>query len=198
MKSGSVVLAALLLLGSTAVMADDPPKFKIFGGLSYVAPLGEEDVTIDNVEDSIEESEEVGWTVGMEFRFNKILGLEMDYVNATNDIEFGGQTIGDVHMQPLSATLNFHIIPTKVVDLYLGPTASYFIWGDVDIDDVGEFKTDNEVAWGASLGLDIGIGKAFAITGGLRWLNADIEPEDLDKIGVDPLFGRLGVAFRFY
>jgi len=198
MKAGSVVFAALLVLGTTSAMADDPPRFKIFGGLSYVAPIGEDEITVDNIEDNVEESNEVGWTVGLEFRFNQILGLEMDYVNATNDVEFGGQVVGDVHMQPLSATLNFHLIPTKVVDLYIGPTASYFIWGDVDLGSTsGEFKTDNDVAWGASLGLEIGIGKTFALMGGLRWLNADIEPEGLDKIGVDPLFGRLGVALRF-
>jgi len=200
MKPGTVIIAALMLLGigTTSTMAwDEYPRFKVFGGLSYVAPLGEDDVTIDNIEDSVEESNEVGWTIGLESRFNKIIGLELDYVNATNDVEFGGQVIGDVHMQPLSATVNFHVIPTKVVDLYLGPTVSYFIWGDVDLGSTGKFKTDNDVAWGASLGLEIGIGKTFAIMGGLRWMNADIEPEGIEKIGVDPLFGRLGVALRF-
>lgn len=197
MRSGTGVFVALVLLGSSTALAADTPKFKVFGGASYVSPLAEDDVTIGSVEDSIEASDELGWTVGFEFRFNKVLGLELDYVNATNDIEFGGDTIGDVHIQPLSATLNFHLIPTSIVDLYLGPTASYFIVDDVEVDSVGEFKTDNEFAYGASLGLEIGFGDTFAILGGVRWLKADIEPDGLDEIGLDPLLTRLGVAFRF-
>ena len=61
----------------------------------------------------------------------------------------------------------------------------------------GTFKTDDEFAYGASLGLEIGLGDTFAIMGGLRWLKADIEPDGIEKIGIDPLFSRLGVALRF-
>src|SRR5262245_16756564 len=137
MKSPNLVLVSLLFLSTGAVLAADTPKFKVFGAAAYVSPLREEDVTIDAVEDSIKASDELGWNVGLEFRFNKVIGLEFDYINATNDIEFGGDVVGDVHMQPLSATLNFHLIPTSIVDLYLGPTASYFIWDDVDLGSAG-------------------------------------------------------------
>src|SRR5258706_14342498 len=104
MKTATVVLAAVVLLGTCAAMAADTPKFKVFGAASYVSPLAEDDVTLSTVEDSIDASDQVGWNVGFECRFNKIVGLELDYVNATNDIEFGGEVIGDVHIQPLSAT----------------------------------------------------------------------------------------------
>ena len=197
MKAGSVVLAALVVLGTGVAVAANNPRFKVFGALSYAAPLGEDDVTIDSVRDSVEASDKLGWNVGLEARFNKVVGLEFDYTNATNDLEFGGQVVGSVHMQPLSATLNFHLLPTKVVDLYLGPTASYFIWGDADLGTGDRFETDNEFAYGASLGLEIGLGDTFAFLGGLRWLRADIQPEGTEKIPVDPLFSRLGVALRF-
>ena len=197
MKARSLVFAALVVLGTGTAAAADHPKFKIFGALSYVAPLGEDDVTIGSVRDSVKASNEVGWNVGLECRFNQVVGLEFDYTNATNDIEFGGQKVGDVHMQPLAATLNFHVIPTSIVDLYLGPTAAYFIWGDADFGSGGTFKTDNEFAYGASVGLEIGLGETFAIMGGIRWLKADIEPDGSPKIGVDPLFSRLGIALRF-
>ena len=197
MKTRDLLRGIAILLVATPVLAADPPSFKVFGGASYVSPLGEEDVTFGTVTDSVEASEALGWTVGLEARFNQILGLEFDYVNATNDIEFGGDVVGEVDMQPLSATLNFHLIPTSIVDLYIGPTASYFIFGDAEVESVGSLDVDDEFAYGASLGLEIGLGKTFAILGGVRWLKVDLTPEGGEEIAVDPLLSRLGVALRF-
>jgi len=200
MKGAVVAFLALAVLGTgTALASDPPPKFKVFGGFSYVAPLGEEDVTLGTVRDSVKASRHLGWTVGLEARFNQLMGLEFDYVNATNDVKFGGRTVGDVHMQPLSATLNFHLIPSRKVDFYIGPTVSYFIFGDVDLGSAGggTFNTDNEFAGGASAGLEIGLGDTVAIMGGIRYLNVDIKPDGAPNIPVDPLFSRLGLAFRW-
>ncbi|HET6373203.1 MAG TPA: outer membrane beta-barrel protein [Candidatus Polarisedimenticolia bacterium] len=198
MKARSVSLALLAVLVATPALADTP-KFKIFGGASYVSPLGEEDVDFGTVRDSIKASDELGWTLGVECRFNKVVGLELDYVNVTNDIEFGDDVVGELDMQPLSATLNFHLIPTSIVDLYVGPTATYFIFGDVKLDDLGEsLDSENEFAYGASVGLEIGLGDTFAIMGGVRWLKVDFQPQDSnEEFAVDPLFSRLGVALRF-
>src|SRR5262245_48688033 len=197
MKTRQLLYALVSLLVGTPVLAAAPPTFKVFGGASYVSPLGEDDVTFGSITDSVEASDELGWTVGLEARVNQILGFEFDYVNATNDIEFGGDVIGEVEMQPLSATLNFHLIPTSIVDLYIGPTASYFIFDDVEIDSGGTLETDDEFAYGASLGLEIGLGQTFAILGGVRWLKVDLAPEGAEEVAVDPLFSRLGVALRF-
>src|SRR5262249_10923256 len=104
--------------------------------------------------------------------------------------------VDNVHFQPLSATLNIHLIPTEHVDFYVGPTVSYFIVGDVDLGTGTSFKTDNDFAWGASVGLELG-GKSFGVITGVRWLNADISPDGAPKIPVDPLFSRAGLYFRF-
>lgn len=194
MNSRIIPVAAFALLVAAPASA---AGFKVFGGVSYVAPLGEDDVDIGAITDSIEASEVLGWTVGLESRFNKIVGLEIDYVNSTNDIEFGGSTIGEVQIQPLSATLNFHLVPTGIVNLYLGPTASYFIFGDADVDPLGSLDVDNEFAYGASLGLEIGLGGTVAVLGGIRWLKVDIRPDGSDEIPLDPLYSRLGLALRF-
>ncbi len=188
-----VVLAATI----APVMAADHPRFKVFGAASFVSPLGEEDVDFGAVKDSVEASDEVGWNIGFEARFTTLLGLEIDFVNSTNDIEFAGETIAEVDMQPLSATLNFHLVPTGIVDFYIGPTATYFIYGDVEFETLGEVGTDDEFAYGASVGLEIGLGDHFAILGGVRWLKTDLTTDDEDEFAVDPLFSRLGVALRF-
>ncbi len=199
-----VVALCLLSLGfAVSPVLAQGNHLKIFGGASYVAPLSEEDVTIASVRDSVEASDELGWTLGLEFRFTDHFGLELDYVNVTNDVDFAGSKLGEVDFSPLSATFDIHLVHTKVVDFYLGPTATYVQWGDVKIDPgaspvVSKLDTDNNLAWGASVGLDIGLGDHWAVTGGVRWINTDLELADSStSIGVDPLMSRLGLALRF-
>ena len=198
MKARRLLPLALALAGTVPALAlaDEPPKFKVFGAAVWIAPLNEDEVTLGTVRDTIKASDDLGWNVGFEARFNKPLGLEIDYVNSTNDIKFGGRTVDNVHLQPLSATLDIHLIPSKRFDFYVGPTVSYFKVGDVDLGTGTTFKTDNDFVWGASVGLEFG-GERFGVITGLRWLNADISPSGAPKISVDPLFSRAGLVFRF-
>ncbi|HZE88639.1 MAG TPA: outer membrane beta-barrel protein [Verrucomicrobiae bacterium] len=199
MKAPRLLFAvcAALALSLTPAPADES-HFKIFGATSYVSPLGENDVSIGGVRDSVKASNKLGWDFGLEDRFNRFAGLEIDYVNATNDVRFGGHTIGDVELKPLSVTLDFHVIPTHFIDLYVGPTASYFLKGDAHLKPSGDVTTDGKLAWGVSAGLEIGLGRTFAVIGGVRWVKVDLEVRDTStKLPVDPLFSRLGVAFRF-
>jgi outer membrane protein W len=166
--------------------------------------MSDSDITLGSLTESVEAQEQVGWNLGIEGRFNKWLGLEIDYVNANQDVSFGGSTIGDTTFSPLTATFDIHVVHTKVVDFYLGPSYSYVNWGDIHLNAAGggisgssEIGTESSSAWGASLGLDIGFGKHFAIQAGLKYLDVDLELSNGQAAGVDPLMARLGVAFRF-
>lgn len=199
-----VVLAALAALASASPAQAQDSKFKIFGAAAYVSPLSSDDVTFGSVTDSLEASNQTGYDFGFEWRMSPLFGLEVDYVDAKQDVDFGGTTIGEANLQPLSATLNFHLIHGKVVDFYLGPTFSYVNWGDIDFNADGEtltgdsgVPTDKESAYGASVGIDIGIGTHFAIIGGVRYLKLDLTPENGEGLAVDPLISRVGVAIRF-
>ena len=156
-------------------------------------------MTIDNVRDSAQAADQMGWTVGFEWKFGKLMGIEVDYIDADQDVEFGGTAIGEVGFSPLSASLNIHLIPTKHFDFYVAPTASYVNWGNIELNDKaggGSASTDSEFAYGAQVGLDIGF-EHLKIVAGLRWLSLDITPENTDSIGVDPLIVRLGVGWGF-
>lgn len=199
------IIASLALAAAAfqPVLAQDN-HVKLFGAAAYVSPLSDDDVTFSSVKHSVQESDELGWDVGIEGRFTKWVGLELDYVNATHDVEIDGVTIGRTTMAPLSATFNVHVVHTKIVDLYLGPTFSYVNWGDIELNTAGGALfttngqgTDSETAWGASLGLDIGLGKTFAFVGGVRYLDLDLTLDGTQNTKVDPLISRLGVAFRF-
>ncbi len=188
-----------VVVGATALQpafAQDN-KFKLFGAASYVSPLSDEDVDFGTVRESVQAANDLGWEFGFEIRANKLIGIEVSYLNVTQDIEVDGDAIGDVDLTPWNGSLNFHILPTKVVDFWVGPSVAYVDWGNVNTDSGPTIETDNEFAYGASLGIDIGLGEAVAITGGLRWLKLDLPLEDLSDVGVDPLFARVGIAFRF-
>lgn len=177
---------------------------KIFAAASYVSPLSEEDVTINSVTQSVKNSSELGWDFGIEGRFNKWLGLEVDYIHVNQDVKYNGETIGNTTLAPLSATFDIHVVHTKIIDFYLGPTYSYVNWGDIRLNGPGSvfygtdnLGTDSESAWGASLGLDIGLGSHVAIVTGLRYLRLDLTPQGGQGAKVDPLFARVGIGFRF-
>lgn len=179
-------------------------NFKVYGGMGYVSPMGDSDVTFGSVTDSVEAEKRAGWDAGFEFR-GKLVGLEFDYMKTTHDVDFGGATIGETDFTPLTATLNFHLVHTNAVDFYLGPSYAYVNWGDVSLNGFGQSTTgsssdvgtDSDHGWGASLGLDFGFGPHFAITGGLRYLNVDLKLDNNPAVSVNPLVARLGVALRF-
>jgi len=198
----ALALAIAGVLGPSAFAQDT--HFKIYGGPAYVAPMADSPITFGTVTDTVQAQQKVGWNLGFEGRFNDLLGIEIDYVNATQDVDFGDTTIGEADFSPLTATLNFHLVHTKGFDFYVGPSYSYVNWGEIHLNASGgnvtgssDIGTDSASGWGAALGLDIGLGQHFAITGGLRYINVDLELETGPPIEVNPLVGRLGVAFRF-
>src|SRR5258705_1057302 len=89
----AVVAAAAGVLWPAAEAQDTP--FKISLGPAYVAPMSDSDVTFGSISDTIKAEQQIGWNVGLEGRFTNWLGLEVDYVNANQDVTFAGSTIGD-------------------------------------------------------------------------------------------------------
>lgn len=198
------VCAAAAAVCGTTVRAEQETHFKIYGGAAYVAPMSDSDVTIGLITETVKAEEQVGWNLGIEGRINEWFGIELDYVDADQDVNFGGVTIGEANFSPLTATFNIHVVHTTVVDFYIGPSYSYVNWGDIHLNASGsgvtgssDIGTDSSSGWGLSLGLDIGFGKLFAIQGGLKYLDVDLATQSGQTYAVKPLVARLGVAFRF-
>ena len=184
---------------------DDIWHFKVFGGPAYVAPLNDSDISFETVTDSIQAQDHIGWNLGFEWRFARLIGVELDYINAKQDGDFGGSTIGDTTFQPVTASANFHLIPSEHFDFYIGPSFSWVNWGDIKLSTSGsdivppgtDTGLDSNTAWGAQLGIDFGFGEHFAVGAGLRWINAEMELNNGQTISVEPLIARLTAAFRF-
>lgn len=198
-----VILGLIALVATAAPAMAKEYTWKIFATASYVSPLSDSD--IEAIGEAIEASSEVGWEVGAEWRIADLIGIELAYLDVTQDVEadsvppaeaVAAVTLGELDMNPVTATANIHLIPGKTIDFWVGPSVSWVNWGDFDSVGGESVSVDSEFAYGAAAGIDIGLGKTFAITGGLRWLKLDAGTDEGD-LSVDPLFARVGVAFRF-
>lgn len=180
-----VMLAALCAVSNVAAQEH---KWKVLAAVSYLSPLSD---STDSAGEVIEAASAVGWEVGAEWRLVKLIGLELDYMQSTNDVEIDGVVQAEIDVTPLTLAANIHIIPDNIIDFYVGPCASYVSF-DADAADI-----DSEATFGAVAGLDIGIGEHFAVTGGARWLDLSAEDDEGTELSIDPIFLRVGVAWRF-
>jgi outer membrane protein W len=188
------VAAALLTKPSSA--QEETYDFKLFGGAAYVAPLS--DSSLAGLADSVEASTEYGWEIGGEWKPSARFGLELAYLDAKHDVEADGAVIGDIDLRPLTFTANFHLVDRESFNWYVGPTVAYIDWSDVRLAGGGRLGVDSETTYGISTGIDIGFGDSVALQLGLRWLDASVDSPVLpNDVSVDPLFTRVGVAFRF-
>ena len=196
MKRTIAAAVAVLCLASTQ-SAQAEGKFKIYAMAAYVAPLSESNQNVGGVTDAVKASKEFGYNFGVEFRTGSLLGIELDYLYAEEDVESDAAgVLGETTFQPISATLNFHL-PVPTLDLYGGPTVAYVNWGDMKVPSSPDVKIDAETAFGLSAGADLAIVPGFAVTGGLRWLSLKANPEGGSSVDVNPLFARVGIAAKF-
>jgi outer membrane protein W len=196
MKKYAWLIVAIVALIAVSPASAQSNKFKVYLAYNYVSPNGSESVSEDGVTETLEAADEAGYSLGFEWRLGKWAGLEFDYLRSDHDIDLGGVTVAETTMNPLSASFNFHLIHSKVLDFYFGPTVSYVNWDDVQTTDGETLSTDSEFGYGAQVGLDISLIKSVAIVTGLRYTKLGISADGED-VDVDPLFAKVGVAFRW-
>ena len=186
-----VGVVALAAVPAEAAQADY--RFKIFGGVAYVTAMS--DSEFEGVD--IDLSDEVGYEIGAEWKPFSRFGFEVSVLDVQQDVEAGGTKVAEIGMQPINVTLNFHLINSDRFAWYIGPTVAFVNWDDLESEFGDDVSIDSEETFGVSTGIDIGLGERFALIAGLRWLDASAEDDAGDKINVDPLFARLGIALRF-
>ena len=197
MRKWILISALIAMLLAVAPAYAQGNEFKIYAAANYVSPTGSDELSIDNIVDRVEASEEAGWSIGFEGRLGKWLGLELDYLRVDQDIEQGGIKIASTSMSPLSLSANFHLIHTKILDFYFGPTISYVFWDDIKDSETGEkLSTSGEWGAGVQVGLDISLIKTVAIVTGLRYQRLELTV-DQQELAINPLYAKVGIAFRF-
>jgi outer membrane protein W len=196
-RTAILALAALAIFASAPAMAQDA-KSRFFIDVDWVAPNGDDDITINSVTDAVQGSDDFGYEAGFEGRFNKVFGLEGSLLVGSNDFELdeNGTDLGSLDQRALTAALNFHIIPAKYFDLWLAPVVSWYSFGDLEDINGNNIDINDEWGYGAALGFGIGLGKVVAIDAGVRYVKLDISSGN-QSVAFDPVIARVGLAFRF-
>src|SRR5262249_23662195 len=102
---------------------------------------------------------------------------------------------------PVFASLNFHLVSTNVVDIWIGPQVGYFFYGDqltFPFAATGTLTYSPKhpfSATGCSVGADIGIDTNAAVNLAFRWQNGDGDPDG--HLTIDPAFATAGLTIRF-
>lgn len=100
---------------------------------------------------------------------------------------------------PLFGVFDVHLLPPGRWDLYVGPLFG-FAW----YDDLFGGWVDDHFLYGFGTGFDVELGSGFALSGIVRFIQAETEPREggpllrgTGEINVDPWQLSFGVAYRF-
>ena len=200
-KSMAVVGLGVLVLSAVGLPASaDDTKWKVRFGLLYSSPTGD----FSESGQTTELDGSAGIHASAEFQVTDMIGVEPGIGYSKHDItvdEAGFPTLdfGETTWTALTVNGNFHLLPDRDFDLYVGPTIGYVLWGDIETSLFpGDVPTDDEFAIGVNAGIDVPIGDSpWDFSGGLRLLSTDLGVQSGGDIGADPIQVKIGVSYTF-
>lgn len=194
-QRGASFILGVLLAAAPATAADEY-TFKPFVAVTWAAPMDATDARLGTETGEIDLSDESGWEAGLEWRFGRFLGVEAAYGRSDHEIRFGGDAIGDATFEPLYLALNFHVVARERFDFWVAPTVVFVNWKEDNLERGVEEGDTSDTGFGVTLGADWLLGETFALTGGVRYVDAQIGLGPKGSIAVDPLVFRFGVAAK--
>ncbi len=160
-----------------------------------------------------------GLGVNGEYRISPYLGVEMGLMaGAETDMVFVASTGPEgtflasdtLAMSAVCAGLNVHLSPNTRADVYLGPMVAYVNYENIAAGSFGpgpidryyaEVRFENDLAFGASLGLDVPVGKGgWLFNANVRYIASELDgsgPGPRQTVDHDPLFVGVGFGYRF-
>jgi outer membrane protein W len=208
-----VLVLVLVTLPGTAFADDDPWKFRFavvsmnLSGGTFVVPETDERF-------SYQSSSGVGFAIDFEYRVSRRLGIDFGAISASPEFTVAVDAepmsvtaSGDIRITPIYAALNIHLIPDGRFDLYIGPLLAYVTYNSFELSAEPElresFSAEEDIAIGAVLGLDIGLGSGpWSLTTAIRYLDSTLEasPTDGGDVGqsdIDPMIFSIGFGYQF-
>jgi hypothetical protein len=148
----------------------------------------------------------VGFGGDIEFRLNNWFGIDAaagysrmnaQFTTSTSAASSASKPFG---VLPLMAALNVHLIHSEAIDFWVGPQIAYVMFPDdlsyTTPSGTFTYKPTNVFSKvGFVIGTDVKLGGAWALTGAVRWQNADSDSDDM--LTVDPTFVTAGLRVRF-
>jgi hypothetical protein len=191
-------LAALIVacVPALALAGASSGSMKVWAATSYIAPLSESDRNVGGVTAAVTGSNAMGYEFGIEFRKGS-MGFAFDDLHSRQELQHAtAGFLGSADFNPISASLMLHL-PTPVLDLAAGVTASYVNWGDLKLQNGTTRPLDAKLGYGFTVSGDFALSKALALTGGMRWMKLQADPPGVGTVTMDPLVSHVGLALRF-
>ena len=159
-----------------------------------------------------------GFGVGfdLEYRVSNRLGVDFGVLSAApsvgTSVDVGWKSINisadaGVTMTPITAGLNVHLTPDSRFDIYVGPLLAYVVYDSFTLSagpGLSEsFSSENDVGFGANIGVDVGLDKQgrWTFNASLKYIDTTLEASPSDgspgKTDFDPTIFGVGFGYRF-
>ncbi|HEX9983998.1 MAG TPA: OmpW family outer membrane protein [Thermoanaerobaculia bacterium] len=134
--------------------------------------------------------------------FSTEFGYQRLGADLTVSFEDIAENAGDLNLDILTATGQFHFLRGGFFSPYIGAGAAYVSGeaGAIDEDELGEVDLENEIDFLANAGVNIGLGRGFAIFVDGKYIMYEARGEgddEDDALDVNPLIIAAGIKLRF-
>lgn len=112
------------------------------------------------------------------------------------------ETAGDLDLDILSATAQFHFAPQSMISPYIGGGLAYVSGeaGSIDDDEIDSVDLENDTNWLANAGLNVNLGQRFAVFVDGKYVmyeaRGEGDPDD-EAFDINPLIVAGGIKLRF-
>ncbi len=167
-----------------------------------------EDSEIDDAGDifDVEFDEDMGYGVLYNRFWTNSFSTEFAYQKLGADLTVSFEDIaedaGDLNLDILSATAQFHFARGSIISPYIGGGAAYISGeaGSIDSDELEDADLENEIEFLANAGLNVGLGRGLALFVDGKYVMYEARGEndtDDEALDVNPLIISGGIKFRF-
>ncbi len=212
-------IVALTLLSTIPALGADKPFVIRATGQHLTTDLDYKGTNDDGSPIEVRSGADTGWGIGFEYLATRRLGIAFQYATAdpklTLELDASPDFPGlisrtSLGMTSYAASLNFHLTPDRVVDVYLSPVAAQLSFDDVTFavefegqSDSARFKVKDDLTWGIGVGMDIPFGESgWLATASVNYLASRLEfveagEQGSDILDFDPLTISAGVGYKF-
>jgi opacity protein-like surface antigen len=154
----------------------------------------------------VEFDEDMGYGILYNRFWGNSFSTEFGYQRLGADLTVSFEDIaadaGDLNLDILTATGQFHFMRGGFFSPYIGAGAAYVSGeaGAIDEDELGDVDLENEIDFLANAGVNLNLGRGFAIFVDGKYIMYEARGEgdaDEDALDVNPLIIAAGIKLRF-
>jgi outer membrane protein W len=155
---------------------------------------------------NLEFDEDMGYGASYNRYWTPAFSTELAYQKLGADLTLSFEDIaadaGDLDLDVLSATAQFHFAHGSIISPYIGGGAAYISGkaGSIDTAELEDADLENEFEWLANAGVDFNLGKSFGIFVDGKYILYEARAEgdsDDEAVDINPLVLAAGIKFRF-